>query len=186
MNPLLLSRFSSTSGWSLTLFLLAAGSAVHAQSHPSIVGNVRTAAGAPLEFATITLHRATDSTVVATEFSDDKGAFRLAQATAGHYLVSASQVGFVRQWSKPFDVATEAVTLPPLTLPASGATALKEVTVVGQRPMFERLADRTVVNVEGSTLAAGNSSLDVLTRSPGVTVDSNNNLSLGASKAYWC
>ncbi|GAB3288966.1 outer membrane beta-barrel family protein [Hymenobacter humi] len=131
-----------------------------------------------MEFATVTLHRATDSTVVKSEFSDGKGAFRFEQTAAGNYLVSAAQVGFVRAWSKAIAVGAESLALPPLTLQVSQATALKEVTVVGQKPLFERQADRTVVNVEGSTLAAGNTSLDVLARSPGVTVDGNDNIGL--------
>jgi ferric enterobactin receptor len=79
---------------------------------------------------------------------------------------------------RPFDVAGQPVDLPVLTLATSAATQLKEVEVVGKKPLFEREADRTIVNVEGSTLAAGNTSLDVLRRSPGVTVDGNDNLAL--------
>jgi ferric enterobactin receptor len=97
---------------------------------------------------------------------------------AGRYRVSASQLGFERYWSAAFDLADESVVLPTATLRASAATALKEVVVVGQKPLFERLADRTVVNVEGSTLAAGNTALEVLARAPGVSVDGNDNLAL--------
>jgi ferric enterobactin receptor len=149
-----------------------------AQSLASISGEVRTVAGVPIEFATVTLHRAADSAVVKTEFSDGKGTFRFERAASGRYRVSAAQVGFGRYWSAAFDVAAESLVLPAATLQASAATTLKEVVVVGQKPLFERLADRTVVNVEGSTLAAGNSTLDVLARSPGVTVDANDNLAL--------
>ncbi|OUJ71381.1 outer membrane beta-barrel protein [Hymenobacter crusticola] len=151
--------------------------ATHAQT-AAITGAVRTAAGAPVDYATITLHHAADSAVVKTEFSDEKGSFRFEQLAGGSYLVAASQVGFGRQWSKPFSVTAAGVTLPTLTLANSAATQLKEVTVTGQRPMYEREADRTIVNVEGSTLAAGNTSLDVLRRAPGVTIDNNDNLAL--------
>ncbi|MBC6699503.1 TonB-dependent receptor domain-containing protein [Hymenobacter puniceus] len=149
-----------------------------AQGAGTIEGTVQTAAGAPLEFATLTLHRAQDSVVMKSEFSDAKGAFRLGPVATGRYLVLASQVGFQRRWSAPVEVAGTLVKLPPLVLQASGATALKEVTVVGQKPLYERLADRTIVNVEGSTLAAGATSLEVLGRAPGVTVDGSDNLAL--------
>jgi outer membrane receptor protein involved in Fe transport len=75
-------------------------------------------------------------------------------------------------------VPAEGLTLPPLLLKPGKNTTLNEVQVVAQKPLYERLADRTVVNVEGSALAAGNTSLDVLARSPGVTVDNNDNLAL--------
>ncbi|MCB2410171.1 TonB-dependent receptor domain-containing protein [Hymenobacter lucidus] len=149
-----------------------------AQTRATVTGQLTTSTGAPLDFATVTLHRAADSTVVKSEFSDEKGTFRFEQTAGGSYLVSAAQVGFVRTWSKSFTVGAETVALPVLALPKSGATTLKEVTVVGQKPLFEREADRTIVNVEGSTLAAGNTSLDVLSRSPGVTVDGSDNIGL--------
>ncbi|WP_375437201.1 TonB-dependent receptor domain-containing protein [uncultured Hymenobacter sp.] len=140
---------------------------------------MRSVAGTAIDYATVTLHRAADSTVVKTEFSDFSGAFRFERPTEGRYRVSAAQMGFVRYWSEPFALpAGGSLTLPGITLQHSAATALKEVQVVGQKPLFERLPDRTVVNVEGSTLAAGNTTLDVLSRAPGVTVDGNDNLAL--------
>ncbi|HEX8326710.1 MAG TPA: TonB-dependent receptor [Hymenobacter sp.] len=158
--------------------LLIGGSQVQAQALTDVRGTVQSAGNVPVEFATVTLHRAKDSTVVKTEFSDAKGLFQFERAAAGRYIVSAAQVGFVRQWSQPFEATGQPVELPALTLATSAATQLKEVKVVGQKPLYEREADRTIVNVEGSTLAAGNTSLDVLARSPGVTVDGSDNLAL--------
>ncbi|WP_400191096.1 TonB-dependent receptor [Hymenobacter sp. B81] len=164
----------------LSLLLLGLGTtlAAQAQGPVGVSGAVRSAAGAPIDYATVTLHRAADSSVVKTEFSDEQGGFRFEPAANGRYLVSASQLGFVRQWSRPFEVAGASLALPALSLPTSAATTLQEVKVTASRPLFEREADRTIVNVEGSTLAAGNTSLDVLTRSPGVTVDGNDNIAL--------
>ena len=39
-------------------------------------------------------------------------------------------------------------------------------------------ADKIIVNVENSAVNAGNSALEVLQKSPGVTVDKDNNISL--------
>lgn len=96
----------------------------------------------------------------------------------GRYRVSAAQVGYVRYWSAPFELPAAGLALPPVALRTSAATALREVSVIGQKPLFERLADRTIVNVENSPLAAGNTALNVLTRAPGVTVDGGDNLAL--------
>ncbi|MEZ0609451.1 TonB-dependent receptor domain-containing protein [Fibrella sp. WM1] len=141
-------------------------------------GRVQAADGTAIEFATVALHRAVDSVVVKTEFSDASGTFRFPISAAGSYRLSASQVGYVRVWSDVITVGSAGVSLTPLVLQPSQQTTLNEVKIVGQKPLYERLADRTVVNVEGSSLAAGNTSLDVLTRSPGITVDNNDNLAL--------
>ncbi|MGI4871513.1 MAG: TonB-dependent receptor domain-containing protein, partial [Janthinobacterium lividum] len=148
------------------------------QSTVLITGVVLDPAGAPVEFATITLHRATDSTVVKSEFSDAKGAFALRASAGARYRVSAAQVGYARYWSAPFELPVTGLALPSIALRISAATALQEVRVVGQKPLFEHQADRTIVHVENSPLAAGNTALDVLTRAPGVTVDGSDNLAL--------
>jgi hypothetical protein len=167
----------------LLLLWLLLGSAglfsfpVQAQNRTAVTGTVTSATGPAVEFATVTLHRAADSVVVKTEFSDQLGAFRLEAAT-GRYLVSVAQVGFMRYWSPAFELPATGWALPGVKLAASQATALKEVHVSARKPLFERQADRTVVNVADSPLSAGATALDVLARSPGVTVDAADNLGL--------
>ncbi|HEY0109948.1 MAG TPA: TonB-dependent receptor, partial [Fibrella sp.] len=161
--------------WLSTLILLRLTS--YGQT-AQIQGAIKADGGQAIEVATVTLHRAADSVVVKAEFTDARGLFQFQLPAAGRYRLSASQVGYGRTWSDVVTVATEGITLPDLVLKPSQATTLNEVKVVAQKPLYERLADRTVVNVEGSALAAGNTSLDILSRSPGVTVDNNDNLAL--------
>lgn len=143
----------------------------------TLQGTVQATTGGGLEYVTLTLHRATDSVAVKTEFTDAQGHYLLS-APSGRYLVSGALVGYGRTWSQPFELPATGLTLPTLQLTAGAATNLKGVTVTGEKPQFERLADRTIVNVEGSPLAAGNTTLDVLGRAPGVTVGGNDNLAL--------
>lgn len=166
-------------GACLLLFglLLTAPLTGRAQGRAAVGGTVTSAAGA-VEFATVTLHRAADSVVIKTEFSDGRGMFQFEAPAGGRYRVSAAQVGFARYWSPAFELPAAGVALPAISLTPSAATALKEVTVTARKPLFEHLADRTVVNVADSPLAAGATALDVLGRAPGVTVDAGDNLGL--------
>ena len=52
------------------------------------------------------------------------------------------------------------------------------VTVVAKRPLIEMRADRTLVNVEAAVTNVGASALEVLEKSPGVSVDRDGNVSL--------
>jgi hypothetical protein len=56
--------------------------------------------------------------------------------------------------------------------------ALGAVTVVSRRPMIEQKTDRMVINVEAAVTNAGATALEVLEKSPGVTVDKDGNISL--------
>ncbi|HEU0064975.1 MAG TPA: outer membrane beta-barrel protein, partial [Flavisolibacter sp.] len=55
---------------------------------------------------------------------------------------------------------------------------LQSVTVVGQKPFIQKLSDRIVVNVDNSVVNVGSAAFDVLERSPGVTIDQNDVISL--------
>jgi ferric enterobactin receptor len=158
--------------------LLLAPLATHAQARAAVRGTVAGPSGAALELATITLHRAADSVVVKTEFSDAQGTFRLDAPAGKSYRVSVAQVGYGRYWSAPFELPEAGLALPAIQLATSQATALKEVTVTARKPLYERRADRTVVNVADSPLSSGATTLDVLARSPGVTLSATNDLGL--------
>jgi ferric enterobactin receptor len=164
-------------GW-LVAGLAGAPLASHAQARAALRGTVANNAGVALEFATVTLHRAADSVVVKTEFSDKQGTFQLDAPAGSKYRLSVVQVGCGRYWSAPFTLPAGGLTLPAIALVASQDAKLKEVTVLARKPLFEHLADRTVVHVADSPLAAGATTLDVLGRAPGVTFDANSNLAL--------
>ncbi|RYY15727.1 MAG: TonB-dependent receptor, partial [Cytophagaceae bacterium] len=116
--------------------------------------------------------------MVKTEFATQQGAFELEAKAGERYLVSVAQVGFKRYWSSAFMLPAAGVVLPAISLAPRPATTLKEVAVTGRKPLYEHLADRTVVNVADSPLSAGATTLDVLGRSPNVTVDGNSTLAL--------
>jgi outer membrane receptor protein involved in Fe transport len=58
------------------------------------------------------------------------------------------------------------------------AKSMAAVTVVATKPFIEQKIDKTVVNVEASPSNAGATALEVLEKSPGVTVDNDGNISL--------
>lgn len=168
----------SPAGGLLAAGLACAPLACHAQARATLRGTLANRTGTTLEFATVTLHRAADSVVVKTEFSDQQGAFQLDAPAGRSYRLSVAQVGCGRYWSPPFTLPEGGLALPAITLVASQAASLKEVAVVARKPLFEHLPDRTVVHVADSPLAAGATALDVLGRAPGVTLDATNSLAL--------
>lgn len=54
--------------------------------------------------------------------------------------------------------------------------ALEGVEVTAKRPVYESKIDRMVVNVKNAVASAGGNALEILERSPGVTVDRINNV----------
>ena len=55
---------------------------------------------------------------------------------------------------------------------------MQEVTVTAKKPFIETKIDKTVVNVDASPTSAGSTALDILEKSPGITVDNDGNINL--------
>ncbi len=152
--------------------------AMQAQPKQNIIsGNVKQA-GKPVEKATITLFTA-DSLALWSVVTTANGAFELNPDKNGNYFISASAVGFATAYSDVFFFGKEGnnITLPDFDL----QTATKElgnVVVVHRKPVFEQKIDRMVVNVDASPANVGITALEVLERTPGVTLDKDGNISL--------
>src|SRR5438477_1214746 len=69
------------------------------------------------------------------------------------------------------------VILPALVM-TEQAKNLVGVTVTAKKPFIEAKIDKTVVNVDASPTSAGSTALEVLEKSPGITVDNDGNISL--------
>ena len=164
---------STMNGYRFLPLLLLNWLTLHAQNVP-LTGQVRTAGGKPVEFATVLLLQASDSSLVKGSPADVEGNYTF-ETKPGTYRVSAQQLGYQKIVSVPFTITADqtAVTAPLLLLPETTQT-LNAVTVTAKKPFIEQLADRVVINVASSAVSAGVTALDVLERSPGVLVDAQN------------
>lgn len=139
-----------------------------------IDGNTKT-----IESATITLLRAKDSSVAKLSVANKEGFYAFENVAEGKYLVSISAVGHSKGFSEVFEIsaANSVVTVKTIEL-TPVAKNLSGVTVAAKRPLIEQKIDRTVVNVEAAVTNVGTSALEVLEKSPGVSVDKDGNISL--------
>ncbi|WP_345080617.1 TonB-dependent receptor [Nemorincola caseinilytica] len=143
----------------------------------SVSGKITNEAGQPVSLASVLLLRATDSVLAKTELTDEKGEYHLTLIADGSYILRVNMMGYEEYASAPITIGSSDVPMPDIKL-HTRATELKEVAVRTQKPFVEVRADKLVVNVEGSIVSTGSTALEVLARSPGVTVDNNDNISL--------
>lgn len=132
-----------------------------------------------VESATITLHRTKDSSVAKMSIADKTGNYAFDNISAGFYFVSITAIGHDKGLSPVFELspANPSVTLKTIEL-VPAAKSVSGVTVTAKKPLIEQKIDRTIVNVEASVTNVGNSALEVLEKSPGITVDKDGNISL--------
>ncbi len=135
--------------------------------------------GAALPFATVAVINAGDSSLVTGSITDDAGKFTINTPAAGTYFLKLSAVGFKSQTIPAFTVADAGFSkhFGKITL-AEDVEVLQAVSVEALRPKVVVEADKMVVSVEGTAMAAGSTAYDVLSKSPGVWVDQDGNIQL--------
>ncbi len=150
-----------------------------AQTAPGkISGNV-TNAQKPVEAATVNLLRAKDSSIVKFAITNKTGVFEIDLIKDGAYLVSIQAIGYQKYYSTAFEVSsgTANQSFNKIELTPS-ANKLQDVTVASKKPLIEQKIDRTIINVDASPTNVGSSALEVLEKSPGISIDKDGNISL--------
>jgi len=148
-----------------------------AQSKGSVSGKITDQQNKPMPSATVSLLKGKDSSVVKFTVTDKAGIYQFENITSGQYLVSITAVGHAKNFSKKIEVTDQPISLEAIEL-LPQAKSLGGVTVTSNKPLIEQKIDRTVVNVEASVTNVGSSALEVLEKSPGITVDRDGNISL--------
>ncbi|HEX6332856.1 MAG TPA: TonB-dependent receptor [Flavisolibacter sp.] len=128
--------------------------------------------------ATVSLLRARDSAVVKLTVAAKEGTYTFDNIAEGQYLVSVTATAYQKAYSRVFSLsAGQSITLLPIELVALPKT-MTAVTVTAKKPLVEHRADRTIVNVDASVTNVGANALEVLEKSPGISVDKDGNISL--------
>ncbi|MDF2386241.1 TonB-dependent receptor [Nostoc ellipsosporum NOK] len=160
----------------IVFLLLISGLAVNAQTR--ISGQVQDESGKPLPAATITLRHSADSAMAKIEMTAADGRFSLDSLKPGDYFVSITSVGFQPVNSQLIALKENSPAQLPIFRLAPEAKAMGGVTVTAKKPMVEMKAGKMVVNVDAAPTNAGSTVMELLEKSPGVTVDNDGNISV--------
>ncbi len=144
-----------------------------------ITANITNEKNQPVENAAVELLKSKDSSLAKMAISDKNGVAEFDNIRLGTYFIKVSFVNYTTQFTKSIVLGADQLNIqvPAISL-QPGSAEIKEVTVTGRKPFIQRLSDRLVVNVENSIVSAGSSAMDVLERSPGVSVDQNDVIGL--------
>ncbi len=133
----------------------------------------------PLQSASVSLLRAKDSSLVKIAVTDKEGKYEFEKIIEGKFLLSVSSVGFQKRFGQSLEITADNSTFKAETIKLSAESkSMEGVTVTAKKPFIETKIDKTVVNVDASPTSAGSTALDILEKSPGITVDNDGNISL--------
>lgn len=120
-----------------------------------------------------------DLSLYKTSFTESNGRFEFEGIPRDSFRLMIRQMGFKQYLGELIAIGDSGqhVTLPAVQLEPEGKK-LEEVVVTSQLPFIEKKVDRTIVNPDALISNAGSNALDVLAKSPGITVDENGNIKL--------
>ena len=159
----------------LTCFCICLFLFICKNSAQSISGFVLDYTGEKVEFISVLLLKAKDSSFVKGAVTDAQGRYEMKNLLGDTYFVSVSGVGYTKTNSAVFKYKLDNHTVETITL-KNAHTYLDAVTITASKPLIEVQADKLIVNVEGSITAIGLNALELLQKSPGVQVDSDENV----------
>jgi outer membrane receptor protein involved in Fe transport len=128
----------------------------------------------PVDGATVKLLK--DDKLIKTAVTNAGGKAKFINIKTGAYTFSITFTGYKQQTSRvyhfPAAINTDTIKLQPSN------TVLQEVNVTAHTPAIEQKQGKVVLNVDASVTNTGLTVLEVLEKSPGVTVDRNGGISL--------
>lgn len=135
---------------------------------------------APLPFVNVSLLKTGKGTTPVTgALTDSSGYFNITTPATGTYFLQFTAIGFAKQNTDSFAVNSAAFSkdFGSITLKKE-AKDLANIDIATMRPSIVQLADRMVVSVQGTAMAAGTTAFNVLAKSPGIFVDPEGNIQL--------
>lgn len=162
----------------LLFFLLAKFAGFSQSLTTSVAGLVKDEAGMNIPGASVALLSFKDSSLTIATVTSSNGLYQLKSLPPGKYFLSVSSVGYKKTNSGIFELKeNQSLLFMPVILPLD-RSQLTNINIQGKKPMIEVTSEKTIFNVEGSINATGSNAFELLQKSPGVTIDKDDNIIL--------
>ncbi len=139
----------------------------------------------PMEYVSVALFRAIDSSLVTGTISNTDGQFKIEKIATGDYYLKITFLGFENLQTGKISLNEKAMQnqLGDIKL-AANTTQLTGVSVTAERSKVEYKIDKRVINVGQDLVARGGTAVNVLENTPSIQVDAQGNVSLRGSTDY--
>ncbi len=169
-----------------SLFLFLAGIPVFAFSQArTLTGTVVDSLQKPVGLVTVNLFLQKDPQhALLTSYTKTDGKFLFSKIDTGNFTLVFTHTGFSES-RYPLNVkATDGnLELSPVKL-SIATGVLKEVSVKTQRPLVEQADDKIVFNVEDDPATKTETAIDILRKTPFVSVDGDDNVQVNGQKNF--
>jgi outer membrane receptor protein involved in Fe transport len=167
----------------LSLIFSVAFSFCFAQN-ATISGKVADNDGKPMEYVSLSLFKAADSSLVAGVLTTTSGAFELKGINTGSYYLKLRFLGYANKIISNISISGSKKTdLGTITMQAD-SKLLSQVQVNGQKDAISNKIDKQVYGAAQFQSAKGGNAIDVIKNMPSVTVNSQGEISMRGSSGF--
>ncbi|MDP4206059.1 MAG: outer membrane beta-barrel protein, partial [Bacteroidota bacterium] len=139
----------------------------------------------PLQYASLTLHKSTDSTQIAGSVSLKDGSFKLDKVTPGDYFLVAKYIGYKKETKKNIKITQNQHIAEIGTIPLNpDITLLEEVNVINSSNQIRQEINKKVLLIAPSMNNINHSAADILQTLPSIQVDPDGGVSLRGSSKF--
>ncbi len=138
----------------------------------------------PVEYASVALFKASDSSIVTGTISKNNGSFEFTKIAAGRYRLKIAFIGY-RNYLKNNVVLNDRqqLDLGNLVLEPAAKT-LSEVSIKGQQAAAINKIDKQIYKAGQFETAKGGSAIDIIKNLPAVSVNGEGNISMRGSQSF--
>ncbi len=167
----------------LFILLITTVFAAPADKKITVSGTVKDSSQKSLAYATITLFKKDQSQQpYKITYTNDKGSFKIADIDTGVYKLLITYTGYEDK-QQEVAITTEAIDLGAIQLSPASAK-LQGVVVTAKRPLIEQADDKIVFNVENDPATKTETAIDILRKTPFVSVDGENNIQVNGQSNF--
>ncbi len=162
------------------IVIILLGITFHCYSQNTINGRIIDTKSEGVTFANVLLLSSSDSSLVKGAVTNEAGFYTLTDIQEGGYFIESYMVGYSKSYSPTFNFNSDSkYSLKDIILNEQ-VEELDEVVVKADKQLYQMEMGKMVINVSSSITSSGQSAIDVLEKSPGVSVNrQNNTFSLG-------
>ena len=126
----------------------------------------------PIPFLNVVLYNSEEQIDYA--ITDEQGKFIFENLTENEFVIEISSLGF-KTYKEKLAMPNKDLNLGTIILKTS-IEELDDVSITSKKPVVDVQPDKTVLNVDQMATVAGDNTLELLRRAPGVRLDNNDNV----------
>lgn len=171
--------------WMMIVVLQAACLAGFAQASKNAVSGLvkDSTAQKPLPYVTVEIFPSNVATPLKSSYTNDKGKFTVSGIDTGRYTIIFSHTGFgdVR---KEISISSAGITDIGEVILSPVSADMKGIVVTARKPLIEQTDDKIVFNVENDPATKTETAIDILRKTPFVSVDGDNNVQVNGQSNF--